>query len=191
MIRIFDLCAFSYAIFADLIGPLALFKVSATNGKVCVMRAGVLYREPRQLKPWGEPLHLKAFWTIKRASAPVTGGSVLLTGPLVPLTGGSVPLSGSFNCLIVGLGSGVFNCQGFGVSLRIYYPSPRKVCVKTSSGHFPPYIMRSLGLQLIVFRRRQCPKHKKNVPDVTEKVTDLVVFWGSSMCFNMCMRKNF
>ena len=47
------------------------------------------------------------------------GGSVPLTGPLVPLTGASVPLTGLFNCLIVGFGLGAFNCQGFGVSLRI------------------------------------------------------------------------
>ena len=48
------------------------------------------------------------------------GGSVPLTGASVPLTGGGpFPLQTSFNCLIVGLGPGAFNRQGFGVSLGI------------------------------------------------------------------------
>ena len=80
-------------------------------------------RETRQLKPQGEPLQLKAFLTIKRASVPVTGGSVPLTGggPF-PSRGHWFPLRGDpfpLRALIVGLGPGDFNYQGFGVSLRI------------------------------------------------------------------------
>ena len=72
-------------------------------------------------------MQLKAFSTIRRASVPVTGGgSVPLTGTLVPFTGDPFPLRASFNSLIVGLGSGAFNCQGSAVSLRIWDPISRK-----------------------------------------------------------------
>ena len=54
-----------------------------------------------------------------RASVPVTRGSVPLTAPLVPLMGDPFPLRASFNCFVVGFGPGAFNCQRYGVSLRI------------------------------------------------------------------------
>ena len=58
-------------------------------------------REPRQLKPSGEPLQLKAFSTryiTKALGSCHGGGPVSLTGPSVPFTRGSVPLPGLFNC---------------------------------------------------------------------------------------------
>ena len=58
---------------------------------------------------------------MKRALVPVTGGggAFPLRGQRFPLRGDPFPLRASFNHLIVGLGPGAFNCQGFGVSLRI------------------------------------------------------------------------
>ena len=78
----------------------------------------------RQLK---QPLQLEACSTITKALCFCYGWVRSLTGPLVPLTGESVPLTGLFQCLIVSLGLGAFNCQDSGVSLRIQDPSSRNI----------------------------------------------------------------
>ena len=68
----------------------------------------------------GEPLQLKAFSTIKGALGSCHEGiRSPLWGHRFPLRGDPFRLRASFNCLIVSLGPGAVNCQGFGVSLRI------------------------------------------------------------------------
>ena len=47
------------------------------------------------------------------------GGLFTLQRHRFPLRGDPFPLRASFNCLIVGLRPGDFNCQDSGVSLRI------------------------------------------------------------------------
>ena len=66
------------------------------HSQIYVTRAGVLYfghflrypREPRQLKPRGEPLQSKAFSTIKGPSVPLTGGVRSPYGAIGSLDGG-------------------------------------------------------------------------------------------------------
>ena len=90
------------------------------NTYTYITRAGVLYVEPRAsptIKAVKGTIEIKAFSTIKRALGSCYGGS--LTGPSGNYGRDAFPLRAAFSCLIVGLGPGAFNCQGFRVSLRI------------------------------------------------------------------------
>ena len=84
--------------------------------------------------------HYMRFRQLKKASVymPETGAIcqiVVLTGApstyglSVSLKGGPFPLRASFRCVIVGRGSGAFNCQGSSLSLRVLDPSSRKAYV--------------------------------------------------------------